>query len=401
MEAILSSVRPMTLGKQSTLIVEDILNLAYDYTQKNNAEWGLILAATFDLLVSSEYYQSMTHRGWTYCSEEPTLLLYPFTNTCPRCLSKGKFVFANGNKPESGRIGTITLEILCAILQHAFKKKGNSAIVYKASEPVDVIIHDPISDSILLAEVKAAPLLTLPISVSCDRQTEMVGGNTVSAGHSLSDNPFFKESELSIFFPQTEKHKERTYGVHVDWTGADPFLHAICDVIRDNGSFFGHYYGYWCEAFDAYGKRARDVPSFWLTNGCGQPVPRPDTWPSRRGSGYESVSDGKTSVGMDRTDDIKKGTYQVLKLGSEFKPSSKRQVRTALISNVHAVRHYGEYLLPIHNVVWAVCESTEVQTAGDLDSETAVYNLFDGIISFTKCDIRDKWLSALFDFGRE
>lgn len=63
-------------------------------------------------------------------------------------------------------------------------------------------------------------------------------------------------------------------------------------------------------------------PTYWFTNSCGQPIPRPDTWPHRAGTGYESVSDSKTSVGIDRTDDIKKGTYQILKLGAEGNPSS-------------------------------------------------------------------------------
>ena len=41
-----------------------------------------------------------------------------------------------------------------------------------------------------------------------------------------------------------------------------------------------------------------------------QPRPRPSHWRKRRnGQGVETVSDGKTSVGMDRTDDIKKSIY--------------------------------------------------------------------------------------------
>ncbi|MGV0005387.1 MAG: hypothetical protein ACNYPG_01955 [Candidatus Porifericomitaceae bacterium WSBS_2022_MAG_OTU9] len=56
----------------------------------------------------------------------------------------------------------------------------------------------------------------------------------------------------------------------------------------------------------------------------------------------ETISDSKTSAGMDRTDDIKKGIYQVLKIGA--KHASDLNIRTALISNLPAYRHGGEYV---------------------------------------------------------
>ena len=135
-----------------------------------------------------------------------------------------------------------------------------------------------------------------------------------------------------------------------------------------------------------------------MTNGCGQPTPRPDDWPRRKGTGFESISDGKTSVGMDRTDDIKKAIYQVLKLGSSYKPTDN-SIKTAIISNIHAIRHYDEYLLTVRDVIWAIDSSKGIRNAGDLDPDTPIYNLFDGILSFTKSEIRDDWVKSLFDFG--
>ncbi len=35
---------------------------------------------------------------------------------------------------------------------------------------------------------------------------------------------------------------------------------------------------------------------------------------------------------------------------------------------------------------------------GDLSPDTEVYNLFDGIISFTESHIRDPWLEQIFHF---
>jgi hypothetical protein len=174
-------------------------------------------------------------------------------------------------------------------------------------------------------------------------------------------------------------------------------------VYKKDTLLFDEFLEFWVEAFKTY-KPGNSQRSniYWLTNACGQPNPRPSDWPARRrGTGYESVSDGKTSVGMDRTDDIKKGIYQVLKVGAESKPQQKRNhftVKTALISNIHAARHYEEYLASLENIVWALDESGQARKAADLPPETEVYNLFDGIISFTKSHIRDKWLEQIFNF---
>ena len=103
---------------------------------------------------------------------------------------------------------------------------------------------------------------------------------------------------------------------------------------------------------------------------------------------------------MDRTDDIKKGIYQVLKIGAESKPNkSVFVVRTALISNIHAVRHYHEYLASLEDIVWTLDKSRKAQKVEDLAPKTDVYSLFDGIISFTESSIRDEWIAENFSFS--
>lgn len=116
------------------------------------------------------------------------------------------------------------------------------------------------------------------------------------------------------------------------------------DLIESTPSFLKTYFQFWQSALKSYGQRdQRDI--FWLTNACGQPNPRPEDWPRRTGaSGYESISDSKTSVGMDRTDDLKKATYQVLKIGAEGKPNNRFTYKVGLVSNIHAVRHFDAYI---------------------------------------------------------
>lgn len=97
---------------------------------------------------------------------------------------------------------------------------------------------------------------------------------------------------------------------------------------------------------------------------------------------------------MDRTDDIKKGIYQVLKIGAKYKTTHKN-IKTAIISNLPALRHYDEYLLTIKDIVWTISKESFVSSWKDLPSDTPVYNLFDGIISLTKSDIRDPWIKEI------
>lgn len=102
---------------------------------------------------------------------------------------------------------------------------------------------------------------------------------------------------------------------------------------------------------------------------------------------------------MDRTDDIKKGIYQVLKVGADGKPFSKNyDLSVGILSNVDAARHFDEYLQNIQNVVWTLDLSGTAKKIGDLPLEQDVFNLFDGIITFTKNISRNDWLKSIFKF---
>jgi hypothetical protein len=103
---------------------------------------------------------------------------------------------------------------------------------------------------------------------------------------------------------------------------------------------------------------------------------------------------------MDRTDDIKKGTYQVLKIGSvaKFPKEEAWNVTVGLVSNIHAVQHFTDYLASLSDVVWTKAGDQIVKKAADLPPDTDIENLFDGIISFTSSNIRDRGLANIFKF---
>jgi hypothetical protein len=57
----------------------------------------LMLAAVYDLVVAAAYYRTVAHGGWLYCpaynEDRSAFMLYPYTNTCPRCALDNRFEF--------------------------------------------------------------------------------------------------------------------------------------------------------------------------------------------------------------------------------------------------------------------------------------------------------------------
>lgn len=392
---LLKLSRPKDLPNEVQNIISQLIKLGLSIPCQQST--GIRLAALFDLFVSCQYYNGLANKGWTYCPRDEQKLFYTYTNTCPRCLGHHEFIFTKANKPESGQIGMATTEILCEMLVSYFNIKGRNIEIHKASEPIDVIIYEPSTQLMIISEVKAAPLFTIPLSLNCEKITEEVDGQLITIGHNLCDNPFLRQSQPSLFFPATDRHTENTFPLKIDWDKEYPFFYSIRNLCLSITSFLPFYFSFWEEAFNSYKNKNKSNPVFWLTNACGLPTPRPDDWPKRRSGGYETISDAKTSVGMDRTDDIKKGIYQVLKLGAEYKPEYAN-IRTALISNIHAVRHHDEYLKCIKDIIWTIDETREISEWSQVKPGTPLYNLFDGIISFTDSDIRDMYLTSLFDF---
>ena len=133
----------------------------------------------------------------------------------------------------------------------------------------------------------------------------------------------------------------------------------------------------WGKTRNAYTNKDRKNKMYYLANASGHPpqiAKIRDNWPNR-----ESISDAKTSAGLDRTDDIKKGIYQVLKIGAEHLVN--RNIRTALISNLPAYRHGQEYIQPFVNALWgSEKDLTEVSGKFFLEREKLKW-FFDYIIT--------------------
>ncbi|MFZ4828176.1 MAG: hypothetical protein ACOYLB_12560 [Phototrophicaceae bacterium] len=361
----------------------------------NTDQYRTALAAIFDLLVSVEYYSSVNNVGWLYCETVQPWLIYPFTNTCPACLTQHRFHYHKSNKPLSGSIGSITSKLLVKFFEMLLIRKGRNILCLKGQEPVDIVFVDSttIPPTLFFAEIKSAPLITLPLVASAN---SVKGLDSPSRNQHISQ-PILQggNMEIALYLPQHRGVYEPTLVFSLGEKPASEdnlWIYSGFKNLLLDSKFLPQYLTYWNEAFLAY--QQRDVTSvvYWLTNGCGQPVPRPSDWRKRASSGYESISDSKTSVGMDRTDDIKKATYQALMLGALGKPSTNYQYKTGIVSNIHPVRHFDEYLSALVDVVWASSPTENKKQS------IKYHNLFDGIVTLTSTIARDGWVKDVFDF---
>ena len=400
---IIDQAKDIEVSEIEQKVIDKLIYEVYRISDVTNRR--LWLAAAFDLLLSAEYYRTIAHAGWLYCPEHSVpLLLYPYTNACPRCVVQNKFVYHNANKPKSGSIGAKTSRLLSAFLQSLFLKNKFSVQVKKGVEPVDIVLidHNVSPLALMFAEIKAAPLVTLPLAIISQTLTKEAGSRVTQVDHRVSDFATLYGTQLNIFLPKTTKGNPNwqliPFGMRQDIFDEEWAYHSLFRLLSSEEQFLASYFQFWETALNHYEQKSQ-TDLFWLTNACGQPSPRPANWPRRHGaSGHESISDSKSSVGMDRTDDLKKATYQVLKISTSGNPSQKFHFTAGIISNIHAIRHFDEYIEALKDVVWTHDETNGVQYARDLSPHTPLFNLFDGIVALTRTYTRDEWLAKIFAF---
>lgn len=111
---------------------------------------------------------------------------------------------------------------------------------------------------------------------------------------------------------------------------------------------------------------------------------------------------------MDRTDDIKKGMYQVLKFGTYYKEKCPRRLlRAVLVSNFLPLHRFDRYLSEMQDVIWTR-EKYSIALEGEAMSSdvvafqvNSVFNLYDALLCLTRsiyCDERLREISSLDKF---
>ncbi|MDC1142325.1 hypothetical protein OAU50_04485 [Planctomycetota bacterium] len=312
----------------------------------------------FDILVSLAYADATSNLTGKvcYCKHAPANFNAHagFINMCSPCFTAGKrtWQFQKAAKPKSGVIGRVTSELILTFFD-VFADSVESVRSIGGTDVADFALKMT-NGEFIVGEIKSAPLLTFPILFEA-----IENANGLEAHGSVeATNSQFNEMPTALYLHNNQYVDLGEYNSK-GWPFKG-FESQFGNFV--SSGLFSEVHENWLSARDAYSQRNREDSWYYLANAAGSP-PRSessrDGWPKK-----ESISDSKTSVGIDRTDDIKKGIYQVLKLGTQIRRSGDVQILTALLSNLPALRHHGDYLAPVSDIIWAY--------DSDLDSEDGV-----------------------------
>lgn len=332
-----------------------------------------VAAFCYDLVMSMAYIDALPdfNRYLEACPNIPGdyNCHLGFINLCSPCLeNSNKWIYQKAAKPMSAVLGKLSSELTLLFIKEL---TPNLQDVRSAggTDLVDAVLYSN-NGIVILGEVKAAPLITYPLILK--RNKSVIEHESVTLTSSQ-----FKACHTGLYM-----HDRNILPLgkpdHPLW----PFKPCIDFITaRNNAATVLKFVHTWNAARDAYKRRNKSVILYYLANASGKPPKialERDGWPKT-----QSISDSKTSAGLDRTDDIKKGIYQVLKIGTAFQKDPK--VKTALISNLPAYRHGEEYIDPFTDMVWAK-EST-INNSLNIPL-SATHRVFDYIITLDESLLR-------------
>lgn len=364
----------------------------------------IALPALFDLIASAAYAErTVTNDGWLYCSgddfdDEQPALYFPFLKTCPRCsVKRGIKPTAASNKPGSDTIGEIASNATILILAEVIRRIAPDAKIAKVSDrvgDVDAVIYD--KNLLALMEIKSSPLVLYPIEINLiEKMTKLEDGELTSKREHSPATPILDAPKMSFYIPHiNHRIPIKEYGTS-DWAYS-----SLIDYVQDNQNL-STLLSAWHELYGVYitmrqqedeegQRKSRNIDSRrWILCGCGKPV-----------------DDGKNAPGMDRTDDIKKGTYQVLKYGTYYKEKCRRRIiKSILASNFLPFHGYERYLSEMKDVIWTK-DKYKVTLPEDVPLENViafrvddVFNLYDAILCLTTSIYRDRDLERILNIS--
>lgn len=338
-----------------------------------------VQAFCFDLIMSSAYIDATS--GIEKSIEQCTSInddfnsQLGFINLCSPCyINSQKWSYQKAIKPQSGALGKLSSEVILRFIEKLYPQLIK-IIAIGGTEVADALLKHK-SGMIILAEVKSAPLLTYPFVFK-------VPDSCLNGEHErlVITNSQLRACESAMFLHGSGP-------INLGKVGDDlwPFKPLVNFLVDEsNMPIIQKCIDEWLSAKEAYSSKDRQNKMYYLANASGSPpklAKERDGWPKK-----ESISDSKTSAGMDRTDDIKKGIYQSLKIGTKLKDDSS--IKTAIISNLPAYRHGGEYVSPFINMLWGLDEDVD-----EIDGQKVIHSdklrrAFDFIITLEEPILRD------------
>ncbi len=357
----------------------------------NGKRFHLFLAAMFDLACNIEYvHDRLVNTKWIYChrqkSQYPTVY-YSFLKQCPICcldIGLEKRLAGAQHKPSSHHIGEITttaMAMLLKLVMAAAPKPLSLATITKQSHDVDAIaFHD---DLLILLEVKASPMVSFPIGMELREPlfAESAEGRKELRQHSLIDVPV-DYAKLFLFLPHRQKNFAFPRGNDTNW----PYEAAV-KCFRSPANLL-EYFSSWLELFYAYSipktaRNERESVLGYLVNGWG-----------------DEIDSNKTKPGLGRTDDIKKGTYQLLKFGAYYADeTSDLPLRGALATNLDSLFLKSDYFTKLADIRWGKGPAFTKHGTEWRIADRNLQFLYNAVIAFNEPVINDKLLNGVFDIA--
>ena len=355
---------------------------------------NIALAALFDLAVSAKYAERLVaDGGWTYCVgdklSDGSSLYFCYLRTCPRCsVRKGIKPKVISNKPGSDTIGEICEDVTYEILSEVIRVNSPTTKIGKNQDrqgDVDFVFYH--ANMLVFGETKSSPLVIYPLEVRLDKMlTEVRNGQRLGKRDHTQATVNIDRTEIFMYIP----HKNIRISLGSAKTSQWPYEKLIQYVkIPEN---VAEIIAAWKELYEVYVAnllRGKTDPRKWITCGCGG-----------------GVDDSKNKPGMDRTDDIKKGTYQSLKFGTYYKEKDpQRRVRSAIASNFFPLRTFDRYLSEMTDVIWTKEKYSRTSIIPDRDnflafSKRDIFYLYDAIICFTESIYMDNHLREITSIDR-
>ena len=352
---------------------EEIDRLA-EWSSKHDSHFR---AFSFDIAMSLAYIDATSgiERFIESCSNSPKGFNshLGFINMCaPSFENEDMWIYQKAAKPQSGALGKLSSEIILRFIKVIYKQ-FDSILSIGGTESADAVIEHQ-NGTIILAEVKSAPLLTYPVLFKIEQATgQHKSLNITSSQLKECDSALYLHNNTIIPLGKVKS----------DLWPFKPTINYITDPA--NSIKVKSMASTWLKSKEAYKNKDRNERLYFLANASGQPPAsekKKSKWPCR-----ESISDSKTSAGMDRTDDIKKGIYQVLKIGAQH--SDNKNMRTALISNLPAYRHGKEYVDPFIDMLWGYDSYTTDLLGQKVIERNKLKRIFDYLITLEEPLLRD------------
>lgn len=366
-----------------------ILSAQLPSSKRKDYPPNMALGALFDLVVSAKYAERLVaDGGWTYCAgdnlSDGSSLYFCYLRSCPRCsvrkIIKPKVV---SNKPSSDTIGEICGDVTYEILSEVIRVNSPTTKLGKNRDrqaDVDFVVYN--ANMLALGETKSSPLVIYPLEVRLDKLlTEVRDGQRLAKRDHTQATANLEHAEIFMYIP----HKNIRISLGQATTSQWIYEKLIQYVkMPKNVALL---ITAWKELYEVYAAnllRGKTDSRKWITCGCGG-----------------GVDDSKNKPGMERTDDIKKGTYQSLKFGTYYKEKDpQRRVRSLIASNFFPLRTFERYLSEMSDVIWTKEKYSKTLTIPESDNLAAfskqdLFYLYDAIICFTESIYMDNSLREI------